>query len=228
MCAHFQFGRPAEDVAAALGATIAEPLPVPGDFFPGRQIPVALSAAGGRVLRAARWGLIPRHYTSQTQQPQPTNARAESVARLDVFRDSFAARRCLIPGTGFFEWTRTTPKVRYKLTPTGGVVCAFAGLWDEWRVGDEFTLLSATMVTTKPNALIGAFHDRMPVILPAAAHAEWLDPATPPKRVKELLASYPSEAMVCEEAPPPTRGRKAKPAAVKPARRGSAKGLWDE
>ncbi len=228
MCAHFQFGRPADDAAAVLGATVAEPLPVPGDFFPGRQIPVALSTTGGRVLRAARWGLIPRHYAAQTQQPQPFNARAETVARLDVFRDAFAARRCLIPGTAFFEWTRATPKVRYKLAPTASELWAFAGLWDEWRVGDEFAILSATMVTTKPNALIGAFHDRMPVILPAADHAEWLDPETPAKRVKELLASYPAAAMVCEEAPPPPREKKAKPTAVKRAAKQPAKGLWDE
>ncbi|MBN9520988.1 SOS response-associated peptidase family protein [bacterium] len=113
----------------------------------------AFSAAGGRVLRAARWGLIPCFYASRSQQPQPTNARAESVARLNVFRDAFAARRCLIPGTGFFEWTRVAPKVRYKLTLTGGEGCAFAGLWDEWQAGDEPTVLSATMVTTSRSNL---------------------------------------------------------------------------
>lgn len=38
-------------------------------------------------------------------------------------------------------------------------------------------LLSCTIVTTTPNELMSRLHTRMPVILPAAAWAVWLDPA---------------------------------------------------
>ncbi|MFI5315493.1 MAG: SOS response-associated peptidase family protein, partial [Myxococcota bacterium] len=38
-------------------------------------------------------------------------------------------------------------------------------------------LLSCAIVTTAANAAVASLHDRMPVILPRAAEARWLDPA---------------------------------------------------
>jgi putative SOS response-associated peptidase YedK len=34
-----------------------------------------------------------------------------------------------------------------------------------------------TIITTRPNELVAPVHDRMPVILPTAAEAVWLDPS---------------------------------------------------
>ncbi|UVC08976.1 SOS response-associated peptidase family protein [Rhizobium sp. TH2] len=33
------------------------------------------------------------------------NARIETIATSRSFKDSFEARRCLIPADGFYEWT---------------------------------------------------------------------------------------------------------------------------
>ncbi|HTT79764.1 MAG TPA: SOS response-associated peptidase [Stellaceae bacterium] len=51
--------------------------------------------------------------------------------------------------------------------------------------------------TTVPNALCGAIHDRMPVILKPGTWPIWLgeEPADPPQ-LKELLAPYPPEEMI--------------------------------
>jgi putative SOS response-associated peptidase YedK len=49
-------------------------------------------------------------------------------------------------------------------------------LWERWRdraAGD--VLQSFTIVTTAPNELCGAIHDRMPVILPREKWAPWLE-----------------------------------------------------
>jgi putative SOS response-associated peptidase YedK len=99
----------------------------------------------------------------------------------------------------FYEWTATKPKQRFRLALTGGELFAAAGLWDEWT--RQGRVRTATMITTKPNEIIGAFHNRMPVIVPHEAWSDWLDPTTPVKRVKDLLKSYPSELMTCEPAP---------------------------
>jgi putative SOS response-associated peptidase YedK len=121
------------------------------------------------------------------------------VSRLPTFADGYHRRRCLIPLDRFYEWTASKPEQRFRLALKDGELFAAAGLWDEWtRTGRVRT---ATMITTKPNELIGAFHHRMPVIVPPYAWADWLDPTTPVKRVMDMLKSYPSELMTCEPAP---------------------------
>ena len=72
----------------------------------------------------------------------------------------------------------------------------FAGLWDVWDVWDGGKrVVSCCVVTTTPNELVGQVHDRMPVIVPRENYAEWLDPDTPEKRLKELLVPYPADLM---------------------------------
>ena len=43
----------------------------------------------------------------------------------------------------------------------------------------ETSRVVLTILTTTPNELVGAVHDRMPVILPRPAYRAWLDPAYP-------------------------------------------------
>lgn len=56
---------------------------------------------------------------------------------------------------------------------------------------------SFAIVTTVPNALCGAIHNRMPVILKPETWPVWLgeEPADPPQ-LKALLVPYPSEEMI--------------------------------
>src|SRR6266567_7358086 len=42
---------------------------------------------------------------------------------------------------------------------------------------DQTELRTFTIITTAPNPVVGAYHDRMPVILPRNDHERWLDPA---------------------------------------------------
>ncbi len=39
------------------------------------------------------------------------------------------------------------------------------GLWDRWREPNSQWIKSCSILTTTPNAVTGAVHDRMPVIL---------------------------------------------------------------
>jgi putative SOS response-associated peptidase YedK len=62
------------------------------------------------------------------------NARAETVATLPAFRDAFAARRCIILASRFYEWKKTgAAKQPYVIVPEGDPLFAFAGLWESWR-----------------------------------------------------------------------------------------------
>src|SRR6188508_3004199 len=62
-------------------------------------------ADGVRAVTAFRWGLVPHWSASPRDGARMINARAETVASLPAYRDSFRRRRCLLPADGFYEWT---------------------------------------------------------------------------------------------------------------------------
>jgi putative SOS response-associated peptidase YedK len=77
-----------------------------------------------------------------------------------------------------------------------GAPFAFAGLWEHWQTADGSEIRSAAIITTEPNELMASIHNRMPVILPRNAYAQWLDP-TPqaPEHLQSLLLPYPAIEM---------------------------------
>jgi len=59
---------------------------------------------------------------------------------------------------------------------------------------------SCAIITTRANEIVASVHDRMPVIVPAAAHALWLNPAAEdPGRLLTVLKPYSTEEMICAE-----------------------------
>ena len=57
-----------------------------------------------------------------------------------------------------------------------GALFAFAGLLAAWNSPAGDTLVSTCILTTGPNAVMAAIHDRMPVILAPDQFDTWLDP----------------------------------------------------
>jgi hypothetical protein len=57
-----------------------------------------------------------------------------------------------------------------------GELFAFAGLWDGWKDGNGNWLRTCAILTTTPNSVTSAIHDRMPVILDPDSYDLWLDP----------------------------------------------------
>ena len=56
---------------------------------------------------------------------------------------------------------------------------------------------TCTLLTTTPNAVLQAIHDRMPVILPPDAYSVWLDPTMREvEPVQTLLTPHPAEEKV--------------------------------
>lgn len=145
-----------------------------------------------------RWGLIP-HWHKGDRTPRPLiNARAETLRDKPSFRDSFRSRRCLIFADGFYEWKRdTTPKTPYVIRMKSREPFAMAGLWDTWTdLSSHARITSCAIVTTRSNGLIGAIHDRMPVILDPEAFMLWLSPdEIHPEELGHLLGPYPEEGM---------------------------------
>ena len=138
----------------------------------------------GRTAALRRWGFVPAWATDSPFKPL-INARAETVARLPTFRDAYRTRRCLIPASGFYEWTHTAgSKTPVWIHPQDAAPIAFAAIWSP--AGGENG--SAAIITTAANALMRPIHARMPVILPPQSYDAWLSPATTPSALAALCA----------------------------------------
>ena len=157
-----------------------------------------------RALDLLRWGLVPLWAKDPSFGPKCINARRETVATNNIFRDAFERRRCLIPADAFYEWQKREGQAKskekpqpYAIMPADDGIFAFAGLWERWKnPADGSILRSFTIVTGQPNALCAPIHDRMPVILPPEAWPVWLgetDAAT--EELLTLLVPYPAELM---------------------------------
>ncbi len=183
MCGRYSLTISKKDILARFGAQDAcGELKPRFNLAPSQPAPAVAPAPGGRVLMLMRWGLLPPWAPSPAERGQ-INARCETVAEKPAFRRLVDRNRCLVPADGFYEWRRESGgrsgvPVRFVLRSREPF--AFAGLWSEFRDpagGDP--LRTFTILTTRPNALVAAVHDRMPVILPPEMEAAWTDPERP-------------------------------------------------
>jgi putative SOS response-associated peptidase YedK len=124
-----------------------------------------------------RWGLVPHWAKDTSGSASMINARSETAATRSAFRDAMRLRRCLIPADGFYEWQQKGKiKQPFCFEVGDGELFAFAGLWDGWKSPDGHWIKSCSILTTTPNAVTSAVHDRMPVILAKDNYDLWLDP----------------------------------------------------
>jgi putative SOS response-associated peptidase YedK len=196
MCGRFNLTASGEEIAEAFGLDEVPQLAPRYNIAPTQPIAVVRLDAGSgrRRLGELRWGLVPEG-APETDRGH-VNARSETAWQKPTFRDAFARRRCLVPATGFYEWQRTEAKRRqpWALALASGRPFAFAGLWEP--PAREGAPPTCTILTTEPNDLARAIHDRMPVILDPEGYARWLDPeARGALALRPLLRPYPAGAM---------------------------------
>jgi putative SOS response-associated peptidase YedK len=163
------------------------------NIAPTDIIDVIRLGANGRELVPMRWGLVPGWWKKRIKEmPATFNARAESVADKPMFRDAFKNRRCIIPASGFYEWTGEKGRKQPHLftAADGSPILAFAGLWSRWRdpaTGED--VLSCTMIVSDACEWMKPYHDRMPVLLAAKEFDAWLDGTLGPDALRPAAES---------------------------------------
>jgi putative SOS response-associated peptidase YedK len=176
------------DGTAALAA------PARYNLTPGQAVAVVREHEGRRRVDALQWGLIPFWAKDVTIGRKLINARLDSIATKPAFREAWTRRRCLIPASGFYEWS--TPvggrKRPHFIRPADEPLLALAGLWERWRSPTGEKLETCVIVTTDANAQLAQIHDRMPLLVPRDAFALWLDPQSSAADVTELAARAPA------------------------------------
>lgn len=86
------------------------------------------------------------------------NARAESAAEKNMFRDKIRTNRCAIPAAGFYEWNRQKEKCEFRRAEQDEMF--LAGFYGEFEGENRFVIL-----TTEANLSVAPVHSRMPLIL---------------------------------------------------------------
>lgn len=176
MCGRYALTLPHDAMGQLFGAQLANDLPpLPNyNICPTNTVCAVTSDQGIRHLRPMRWGFIPQWYAKPNGGPLLINARSESIAAKPAFRDAVRARRCLIPATGFYEWTKQQEaRLPWYIHPPDGAPLAFAGIWQNWeRDGAAHT--TCAIVTTGANDKMQAIHHRQPVTIAPSDYALWL------------------------------------------------------
>jgi len=144
---------------------------------------VAVGEDGQRHSVPMRWGLIP-YWSKDVKIGFTTfNWRSEEFETKPAFAGPWnRGHRCLIPCDGFFEFTgEKGAKQPWLFRPKDGRLMAFAGLWDSWKGPKDAPLpepiISFSIATCGPNAIVAPIHNRMPVLFTREAEWDaWLHP----------------------------------------------------
>ena len=150
------------------------------NIAPTQKVPAVLASAPNE-LSMPSWGM-PRQ--GKQAEGFHFNARAETVAELPSFADSFQERRCLMIADSFYEWKKpNNDPFRLRLIGEDKLF-AFAGIYND---------AGCCMITVPPNKLVSQVHDRMPAILDKKDEKDYLKLTA--KEALELLKPYPAEKM---------------------------------
>jgi putative SOS response-associated peptidase YedK len=164
------------------------------NLTPGQAVAVVREHDGRRRIDALQWGLVPFWAKDASIGRKLVNARLDSVAVKPAFREAWTRRRCLIPASGFYEWSEPIGgrKRPHFIRPGDEPLLALAGLWERWRTPTGEKLETCVIVTTDANAQLAKVHDRMPLLIPRDAHALWLDPRSSVDDVARLVERTPA------------------------------------
>lgn len=164
------------------------------NLAPRRPLSIIRLEQGAPRLVNAFWGLTPPWL--KVLDHAPHCARAESLDNRAMFRDAFAARRCLIPVSGVYLW-KPQPRMKqpFLVTRADRGPLLLAGLWCRYHTTLTEHTDSTALITVATNPLLAPLGDRFPALIDPAGADAWLDPATPLERARDTLSPAPLELL---------------------------------
>jgi putative SOS response-associated peptidase YedK len=179
MCGRFNIT--SDPLTVLLMELVGLPHPGPDNYnaAPTETIRVLRIGENGEPeLVPMRWWLTPYWSDGPSTRYSMFNAKSETAHRSPAFREPFRKRRCVVPVSGFYEWTRqNNQKLPYYIRPHDQAGLLLAGLWDRWRNPEADEVLESFTILTVPAAPGMAFvHDRQPLMLSLEDACSWMDP----------------------------------------------------
>lgn len=162
-----------------------------GEMRPTDVVPViAPNRSDNRAVFPMKWGYIGKTLLM--------NARSETAAEKQTFKEDWLKHRCIVPASWYYEWEHRIGNDgkkhtgdKYMIQPRGSTMTWLCGLC---RI--EEGLPYFVILTREPSEEIRFIHDRMPLIMPENLVNEWIRPDVKP----EELLPYSLTEMVFEKA----------------------------
>lgn len=183
MCGRYTLNIEADDLEKFFSAKLDKSRYQPRfNIAPSQEVPILRDPKHFEYLK---WGFVPK-WAKEPKDAGWINARSESITEKPAFRSSFKTKRCLVPATGFYEWTvGAGGKMPHYIYLKSGKPFAMAGVWETWKSKEGEILETFAILTRAANAFMAPLHDRMPVILD---HEDWLPYLNEsPETVHELV-----------------------------------------
>lgn len=134
-----------------------------GEVFPSQHAMVVVQRENAPRVDVMQWG-----YTGPGSRLL-INARAETAASKPTFAADLIARRCVVPTTGFYEWSHGAVKEKFLFSRDSSPLLYLGGIWHPGKDGGQFSIL-----TTAANASMQPYHHRMPILLSPSDVRPWL------------------------------------------------------
>jgi len=127
------------------------------------------------------WGIKP-----QWSKKLLINAQSETVAVKPTFKRAFLDNRCVVPCSGWYEWSSVANegKQKYLFEKEDGSPLYMAGIC--YPILESHPEL--VTLTTKPTELCSLYHHRMPLLIHESAIEDWL--RLPIDKLGALLYSH--------------------------------------
>lgn len=207
MCGRFVIARERDDLAELFEIENLEVSTsiVSFNIAPTQAVPIVvereIDGMPSRELHPARWGLVPS-FAKDLSGPPLFNARIETALEKPSFKEATLLKRCVIPASGYFEWSKTDKTPLYIHPPEG--MLGFAGIYWWWRDPQKAQsdpsrwVLTCSMLTKDSAPSLAEIHDRNPVMLSPDSLAAWMAPDF--ETTPELLLALSRESdMVADE-----------------------------
>ena len=170
------------------------------DGFAHPKLLVLLDHDGNRELELQQWGLMPSWNMPLSEMLKKAkgnlNARAETIRELNSFKNSIKSKRCIIPLNSFFEYQhvgegKEKQKLPFLIHPVNQPYFNIAGIYSHYLNPETKQWLTTFAIVTEPaNKFMVDIHNsakRMPLMLSNDLVSDWINPASPPGIIDEIL-----------------------------------------
>ncbi len=159
------------------GSSAVEPntpeLPARWNIKPTESVNFAYLKNNEIIGAVARWWFVPKWHRGAVQDWKATtfNAKVETAFEKPTFREAWTHCRCVIPATGYYEWTG--PKANRQpwfIRPDSNLPTLFAGLYSTLEDGSH----TCTILTRPALSQLADIHPRTPIMLLGEEVAPWM------------------------------------------------------